>query len=133
MTYAIAQPSDVGFASACRSNVMDVLSLTALADEQLAAARASSAGRSAHTIHGGQAHALRQTVLALVADRALGEHESPGEATLQVLAGRVRLSAGEDSWELATGDFLVIPAARHDLAAIDDSAVLLSVVTAVRG
>jgi len=112
---------------------MDVLSLTALADEQVAAARASAAGRSAHTIHGGQTHALRQTVLALLAGRALGEHESPGEATLQVLAGRVRLSAGDNSWEAATGDYLVIPGARHDLAAIDDCAVLLTVVTAVRG
>jgi quercetin dioxygenase-like cupin family protein len=112
---------------------MDVLSLTALADEQVAAARASSAGRSAHTIHGRQTHALRQTVLALVAGRALGEHESPGEATLQVLVGRVRLSAGDDSWEAATGDYLVIPPASHDLAAIDDSAVLLSVVTDARG
>lgn len=112
---------------------MDVLSLTTLADEQIAAARASSAGRSAHTIHGGQGHALRQTVLALAAGRALGEHESPGEATLQVLAGRVRLSSGDDSWEGAAGDHLVIPPHRHDLAAIDDSAVLLSVVAAVRG
>ena len=108
---------------------MDALSLTALAEEQVAAAHASSAGRSARTIHGGQAHALRQTVLALVAGQALGEHESPGEATLHVLAGRVRLSAGDDSWEAATGDYLIIPPARHDLAAIDDSAVLLSVVT----
>jgi quercetin dioxygenase-like cupin family protein len=117
----------------CRRIVMDVVSLTALADAQLAAARASSAGRSAHTIHGRQTSALRQTVLALVAGRALGEHESPGEATLQVLTGRVRLSAGDDSWEAATGDYLVIPPARHDLAAIDDSAVLLSVVTDARG
>jgi quercetin dioxygenase-like cupin family protein len=109
---------------------MDVLSLSALAAEQVAAAHASSAGRSARTIHGRQTNALRQTVLALVAGRALGEHESPGEATLQVLAGRVRLSAGDDSWEAATGDYLDIPPTRHDLAAIDDSAVLLSVVTA---
>ncbi|MFI7426870.1 cupin domain-containing protein [Micromonospora sp. NPDC049836] len=108
---------------------MDALSLTALAEEQVAAAHASSAGRSARTIHGGQTHALRQTVLALAAGQALGEHESPDEATLQVLAGRVRLSAGDDSWEAVTGDYLIIPPARHDLAAIDDSAVLLSVVT----
>jgi quercetin dioxygenase-like cupin family protein len=112
---------------------MEALSLTAVAEEQVAAARASSAGRSARSIHGGQTHALRQTVLALTAGQALGEHESPGEATLQVLAGRVRLSAGDDSWEAATGDYLIIPPARHDLAAIDDSAVLLSVVTAARG
>lgn len=112
---------------------MDILSLTALADEQIHAARASSAGRSAHTIHGGRGHALRQTVLALAGGRSLGEHESPGEATLHVLAGRVRLSAGDASWEGTPGDYLVLPPARHDLAAIDDSAVLLSVVTAAGG
>jgi quercetin dioxygenase-like cupin family protein len=111
---------------------MDVLSLTALAAEQIAAARASSAGRSARPVHGGSAHALRQTVLALAAGRALSEHESPGEATLQVLVGRVRLRSGADSQEAAAGDYLVIPPARHDLAAIEDSAVLLSVVTATR-
>ena len=112
---------------------MDVLSLSVLAEEQIAAAHASAGGRSARTIHGGRTHALRQTVLALVAGRALGEHESPGEATLQVLTGRVRLSAGDDSWEAAMGDYLVIPAARHNLAAIDDCVVLLSVVTSAGG
>ena len=112
---------------------MEILSLSVLAAEQIAAAHASPAGRSACTIHGRQTQTLRQTVLALVAGRALGEHESPGEATLQVLAGRVRLSAGGESWEAATGDYLDIPPTRHDLAAIDDSAALLSVVTTARG
>ena len=43
-------------------------------------------------------HALRQTVLALTAGSSLDEHENPGEATVQVLRGRVRLTAGEVSW-----------------------------------
>lgn len=111
----------------------EIVSLTALADELITAAHASSAGRSARTIHGGQQHALRQTMLALVGGRSLGEHGSPGEATLQVLAGRVRLTAGDSSWEGTTGDHLVIPPVRHDLAALDDSAVLLSVVAAAGG
>ena len=68
---------------------MESLSLTGLADEHLGKARASSAGRSAHTIHGGHDHLLRQTVIALAAGRELGEHDSPGQATLQVLRGRV--------------------------------------------
>lgn len=106
---------------------MDPIALTDVADEQLAAARTSSAGRSARTIYGGPG--LRQTVLALASGRALGEHESPGEATLQVLAGTVRLSAGDDSWQGTAGDHLVIPPLRHDLAAIDDSVVLLTVAT----
>lgn len=76
---------------------------------------------------------LRQIVLALIGGQALGEHESPGEATLHVLLGRVRLHAADDSAEAAAGDFLVIPPVRHDLAAIEDSVVLLSVISSTRG
>jgi quercetin dioxygenase-like cupin family protein len=103
------------------------LSLTAVADEQLARARQSNSGRSAQTIYGGQEHFLRQTVIAVVAGRELGEHYGPGEATLQVLAGEVKVSAGGDAWEGDVGDFLVIPAVRHSLQAIEDSVVLLTV------
>jgi quercetin dioxygenase-like cupin family protein len=103
-------------------------SLTALARTQLEAARSSSNGRSARTVYGGHEHQLRQTVIALVADRALDEHESPGEATLHVLEGRLRLIAGDDSWVGAPGDLLTIPARRHRVEADQDSAFLLTVV-----
>jgi quercetin dioxygenase-like cupin family protein len=106
---------------------MNSTSLDALIDEHLATAREHSAGRSAHTVYGGQGHALRQTMIALVAGRRLGEHESPGEATLQVLRGKVRLHAGQDTWNGGAGDHVVIPPARHDLEALEDSAVLLTV------
>ena len=102
-------------------------SLTALAAQQLELARGHSSGRASHTVYGGQEHHLRQTVIALVEGRALGEHESPGEATLHVLTGRVRLSTGAESWEGVEGEHLVIPAARHDLTALSDAAVLLTV------
>ena len=108
---------------------MDGISLLTLADELLAKARSSSSGRSARTIHGGRGHTLRQTVIALVGERALGEHESPGEATLQVLLGRVQLHAGGEIWEGAAGGFVEIPPERHDLAALEDSVVILSVAT----
>ena len=110
---------------------MDSTSLTALTDELLATAQQHNAGRSAHTVYGGQGHALRQTLIALVAGHRLGEHESPGEATLQVVRGRVALHAGDDSWEGTAGDHATIPPARHDLEALEDSAVLLTV--ALRG
>lgn len=63
---------------------MDKISLTALAREQLAAAHRAASGRSARTVYGGHQHALRQTVVALTAGSSLSDHDSPGEATLQV-------------------------------------------------
>ena len=73
---------------------MQKLSLDALAREHLERAQNSSAGRSSETVVGGHEHTLRQTVVALRAGTGLAEHENPGEATVHVLAGRVRLGSG---------------------------------------
>jgi quercetin dioxygenase-like cupin family protein len=106
---------------------MQKLSLTALAREHLTRAKAASSGRSAHTAYGGHEHVLRQTVIAMVAGQRLEEHENPGEATVHVLTGRVRLEAGEDAWEGSAGDLLIVPDVRHALEALEDSSVLLTV------
>ncbi|MFF0538832.1 cupin domain-containing protein [Streptomyces coelicoflavus] len=106
---------------------MQKLSLDALAREHLERAAASSSGRSATTVHGGHELVLRQTLLALTAGTTLAEHENPGEATVQVLRGRVRLTSGDTFWDGRTGDLVLIPPARHSLEALEDSAVLLTV------
>ena len=106
---------------------MQKMSLDALAREHLERAGRSEAGRSAETVYGGHEHVLRQTVVALTAGTTLAEHENPGEATVQVLSGRLRLRAGTDSWEGRDGDLIIIPAARHDLEARTDAVVLLTV------
>lgn len=49
-----------------------------------------------------------------------------------MLTGRARLNCGDDWWAAAAGDYLVIPPTRHDLMAIDDSVVLLTVVSTPR-
>jgi quercetin dioxygenase-like cupin family protein len=106
---------------------MQKTSLADLTEQHLAAARTASGGRSAHTVLGGHGATLRQTLIALAAGQRLDEHESPGEATLHVLRGHVRLVAGADSADASTGELLVIPDARHSLDALHDSVVLLTV------
>lgn len=106
---------------------MDGISLTQLAEEQLQAARSGRAGRAAHTVHGGHDHMLRQTLIALTGGSELAEHNSPGQATLQVLQGQVRVTAGDDTWSGGPGDLLVLPRERHGLQADSDAVVLLTV------
>ena len=108
---------------------MEGESLTRLGEEQLAAAREAGSGRASITVFGGQTHDLRQTLIALVEGRALGEHDAPAEASLQVLRGRVRLRTGEESWTGGEGDYLVIPRNREELLAETDAVVLLTVAT----
>ncbi|MFH8737699.1 LuxR family transcriptional regulator [Streptomyces sp. NPDC017964] len=92
-------------------------SLEALARQQLELAAAAGGGHTADTVYGGHEKVLRQTVIGMTEGASLAEHENPGEAMVQVSHGRVRLSAGELSWEGRMGDlwsptanFAAIPA-----------------------
>ncbi|MFF9479958.1 cupin [Streptomyces sp. NPDC014733] len=107
----------------------DVNDLGALVRDRLADARASAHGRSAHLfLHDGP---LRQTVIALLAGCALEEHNAPPAASLEVLHGRVRLTAPSGNRELVAGQIARLPQERQALHAVEDSAVLLTAVTAV--
>ena len=100
--------------------------LGSLADDLLARASAASSGRATHAFHAAPKGVLSQVVLALMAGQNLSEHENPGEAFLHVLRGRVRLSAGDDSWEMKAGELIAIPQQRHALDALEDSVVVLT-------
>jgi quercetin dioxygenase-like cupin family protein len=106
---------------------MEKFSLTALARQQLTLAQDAASGRSSRTVYGGHEHVLRQTVIALAAGQTLDEHENPGEATLHILHGRVRLGAGETSWDGSPSDLLIVPGGRHTLEALEPAVVLLTV------
>jgi quercetin dioxygenase-like cupin family protein len=107
---------------------MNKISLDAVAREQRKRAAAADSGRSAETVCGGHEKSLRQTVIAMNAGMELAEHESPGEATVQVLSGRVELRSQGVVWSGRSGDLLTVPDDRHSLHALEDSAVLLTVV-----
>jgi quercetin dioxygenase-like cupin family protein len=109
------------------SGRMEKLSLEALARELMKSANAAPAGRASRTVYGGHEHVLRQTLMALTAGSSMSEHQSPGEATVHVLHGRVRLVADTTQWEGRDGDLLIVPQARHTLQALEDAAVLLTV------
>lgn len=101
--------------------------LTELAGTLLHKAHESAARRAAETVYGGRDAVLRQTAMALVNQSELPEHDSPPEATLQVLIGRLRLTGAGRSWELSAGDIIPIPPERHSVFAREDSVFLLTV------
>ncbi|MCU1433198.1 MAG: LuxR family transcriptional regulator [Actinotalea sp.] len=106
---------------------MEKSSLVALGRQQLAAARRAASGRSAKTVHGGHEKVLRQTLIAMCAGRSSDDYENPGEATVHVLSGRVRLISGTVSWEGSAGDLLIIPRSPSSWHALEDSTLLLTV------
>jgi quercetin dioxygenase-like cupin family protein len=106
---------------------MQKLSIEALARQQMKLAATAGGRHTADTVYGGHEKVLRQTVIGMIAGASLAEHENPGEATVLILHGRVRLAAEGRSWEAARGDLLIMPNQRHSLEALEDSAVLLTV------
>ncbi|MEO5780553.1 MULTISPECIES: cupin domain-containing protein [Arthrobacter] len=111
---------------------MQKISIEALARQQLEAARTAGSGRAADTVFGGHEKVLRQTVMAFAAGTQLSEHQNPGEATVYVLRGCVRLHAGADSWQGKAGDLLIVPEGLHSLEAEEDSAILMTVAKIAR-
>ncbi|GEK86754.1 cupin domain-containing protein [Microbacterium aerolatum] len=101
--------------------------LTELEERLLDKARESSSRRAAETLYGGRDAVLRQTAMALLDEAELPEHDSPPEATLQVLSGHLRLTGQGRSWELSAGDIMPIPPERHSVLAREDSFFLLTV------
>ncbi|MDN5758273.1 MAG: cupin domain-containing protein [Tomitella sp.] len=106
---------------------MNKLSLDALARELRTKVDAGDRKVASSTVFGGHEKTLRQTLIVMGAGGELGEHESPGDATVHVLHGRVSLDAGSESWEGRTGDLLIIPEFRHGIRAREDAVFLLTV------
>ena len=113
--------------SPCDHRRMDVSSIDDLAAERLAKAASAESGRSSVTVYSRPGARLRQTLTALAAGRVMGEHKSPGDASLLCLRGRVRVRAGDAEVELGPGDLVAVPPQRHDVEALESSVLLLTV------
>jgi quercetin dioxygenase-like cupin family protein len=105
---------------------MEKWSLTALADGLLSHALRASSRRDMRTVDGGRPHRLHQSVIALVRGQRIEEHDNPGEATVQVLRGRVRVTAGDDTTDASTGQLLILPRVWHSVTALEDAVLLLT-------
>ena len=106
--------------------------LRELAESHLADARAEERGRSVELVaHDGP---LRQTVIALTDGTRMAEHNSPPAASLQVLAGRVRVELdNEMQGEFGEGELWILTHERHSVLALEDSVFLLTTVTSQAG
>ncbi len=75
---------------------------------------------------------LRIVLMALKPGARLTEHQAVGAISIQVLSGRVRLHLPSERVELTAGELVAVsPAIRHDLEALESSAVLLTIAQTV--
>ena len=71
---------------------------------------------------------LRVVLMALKAGSRIPEHKANGRICVQVLLGHIRLNASGRAFDLLPGSLLALDErAPHDLEALDESAVLLTI------
>jgi len=71
---------------------------------------------------------LRVVLMALKAGSRIPEHKANGRICVQVLSGHIRLNASGRAFDLLPGSLLALDErAPHDLEALDESAVLLTI------
>jgi len=71
---------------------------------------------------------LRVVLIALQPDARLPEHQTDGRVSVHVISGHVQVRASGRTFNLHKGGLLALePAIRHDVIAIDESAILLTI------
>ena len=71
---------------------------------------------------------LRVVLMALEAGAKIPAHKANGRITVQVLSGHIRLNASQRAFDLLPGSLLALDhRAPHDLEALEESAVLLTI------
>lgn len=63
----------------------------------------------------------------------IAEHDTAGTTLVQVLNGKVRLTAGDAAWELGPGDLASIgPGVPHQIEGLEDAAIMVTVAMSQR-
>jgi len=111
------------------------INLGIMSDYLLAHAAKNPQGRASQRIDLGHEQ-LRMTAIGFIAGGELPEHRNPGEAVLQVVLGRIRLSepsrtidaeAGR-TIEVEPGTIVRIPDGPHSVEALEPSVIVLTAV-----
>ena len=101
------------------------LDLDVMADYLLAQAAENPQHRASQRIDLGHQQ-LRMTAIGFDTGGELPEHRNPGEAVLQVVRGRIRLSDATRTIEVAAGTIARIPDDAHRVEALEPSVILLT-------
>ncbi len=97
--------------------------------EGLRRGHAASGGRGARTQV--KHDDLRVVLMAFAAGARMAEHTADGRLTIHVVQGRVRLRVEGRVLELPAGGLLALePGQPHDVEAVEESALLLTIVPA---
>jgi quercetin dioxygenase-like cupin family protein len=88
----------------------------------------ASLGEAAHSTALVKTEQFEAIHLVVAAGATLPSHSVGGQATLQCLKGRVRLTLGDDAVELAEGDWLYLDRdVEHGAEGLEDAAILLTI------
>lgn len=104
------------------------MNLTVLADYLLAQAAESPQRRVSQRIDLNHEH-LRMTAIGFDTGGELPEHKNPGEAVLQVVRGRIRLTDATRSIEVEEGVLARIPNGMHSVEALEASVIVLTAIS----
>ena len=88
--------------------------------------RELKSGHAARTLakHG----ALRLLLIALKANGSVPEHKADGRVSIHALRGHVRVRATSGTFDLPAGRLITLePGERHNVEAVDDSGVLVTI------
>jgi quercetin dioxygenase-like cupin family protein len=89
-------------------------------------AETTSTGQSASTLI--KYDDLRVVLIALTAGARLREHKAEGRVSIHLLSGHIQIRASERTFDLRPGGLLALdPSVLHDVEAVEQSAVLLTI------